>query len=37
MSYDPLGICSIEYSTSGAKDRLKEEKKLESQAKKQDI
>lgn len=37
MSYDPLGICSIEYSTSGAKDRLKEEKKLESQAKQQDI
>ena len=37
MSYDPLGICSIEYSTSGAKERLKEEKKLESQAKKQDI
>jgi len=37
MSYDPLGICSIEYSTFGAKDRLKEEKKLESQAKQQDI
>ena len=37
MSYDPLGICSIEYSTSGAKDRLKEEKKLESKAKQQDI
>lgn len=37
MSYDPLGICSIEYSTSGAKERLKEEKKLESKAKQQDI
>lgn len=37
MSYDPLGMCSIEYSTSGAKDRLKEEKELESKAKKQDI
>lgn len=37
MSYDPLGICSIEYSTSGAKYRLKEEKKLESKAKQQDI
>lgn len=37
LSYDPLGICSIEYSTSGAKDRLKEEKDLESKAKQQDI
>lgn len=37
MSYDPLGVCSIKYSTYGAKDRLKEEKELESKAKKQDI